>query len=441
MSIDAFHACNRFGLGPRGDELRTIASDPRGWLRDQLKNPQTPVLVTTRLAGHTLVKQKSDMGQQQRGLRDNAGNVVPLRKIYMAETANRMAAHTQTPQGFVERQVMFWSNHFTVSIQKNILTGIVNRYEAEAIRPHINGHFKDMLLAVAHHPAMLMYLDNAQSIGPNSRAGQRRSKGLNENYARETLELHTLGVNGGYTQDDVIALARILTGWSLAGEQSEPLLEFQFRPNVHESGSKTLLGKTFTENGEGEAVAALTMLAQHPATARHIATKLARHYIADTPPEDAIAALEKTYIATDGHIPSIMETLVGLDAAWATPLAKVKTHYEYAVSAFRALGIVPEDEQAVKALAALNYRAFDAPSPQGYPDTAADIISPDAILKRIDWAHALSTRVPASVVPLDLVSKILGQAATDRTKLTIQQAASGQDGIAFLLISPEFQRR
>lgn len=435
----AFQASVRFGLGPRGDQLAEIGTDPKGWLESQLESPRIPASVTERHggAGHVgeLIQAiRSGDAEQSK----QAGRA--LRQVYLDETGARFGAQVQSSQPFVERMLLFWSNHFTVSIQKPIVAGLVNAYEVEAIRPHLGGRFEDMLLAVARHPAMLLYLDNAQSFGPDSRVGRRRGKGLNENLAREILELHTLGVDGGYTQADVIALAKILTGWTFDRKGREIKIRYRFQPAVHEPGAKTLLGQHFAEAGEEEGIAALRMLARHPATAKHIATKLARHYIADDPPAGAIERLRVAFVETGGHLPSVMQTLLDLDAAWA-PLAKLKNPYEFALSAVRLTDIEPNPRQVIAGLEALNFRAFNAPSPAGYDDTAEAWASPDALMKRIEWAQGLAQRLPARSDPLALAERGIGPVMSRSTEQTIARAASARDGVALLLASPEFQRR
>jgi uncharacterized protein (DUF1800 family) len=298
-----------------------------------------------------------------------------------------------------------------------------------------------MLLAVTRHPAMLIYLDNAQSIGPDSKAGMRRDRGLNENLAREILELHTLGVDGGYSQQDVLALAKIITGWTLDRNGDKAKVAYQFQENSHQPGAKILLGRTFREQGEQEGIDALRFLAGHPSTARHIAFKLARHFIADQPPESAVAALQKTFLDTQGDLQAMSRTLIALEAAWQMPAQKFKNAYEFAVSAIRLTGLRPEPAQILSALVALNYRPFEAPSPAGFDDVAAAWMSPDALLKRVEWSKRLALRMPGGTDPSALLATAFAEHVSSHTRQSIQRAASGSDAIALLLASPEFQRR
>jgi uncharacterized protein (DUF1800 family) len=290
---------------------------------------------------------------------------------------------------------------------------------------------------------MLFYLDNMNSMGNNSFFGQRLKKGgLNENLAREIMELHTLGVNGGYTQDDVIALAKIITGWSLKRRPPDGLIiEHIFNPRMHETGDKILLGKNFVENGEQEGIDALTMLAEHPATARHIATKIARHFISDTPPQTAIDAIAKSFLDTKGHLPTVMKTLIDCDETWKYPLEKLKTPYEFMISALRLTGFEPPQQLIIRSFAALNYRIFNATSPAGFDDIADAWSAPDAIMKRIEWGHKLAGRLPKNIIPTELAQTALGDNIGMLTQQAIERAASGVDAIALLFASPEFQRR
>ncbi len=443
------HAAARFGLGAKPGELTIIGNDPRGWTSQQLKQPRLPASLTPDDALKFLVRETQ--GEKNRLILTDAvdpanrNKTEELRPYFLKHTAARFAEQASTDQPFLERLVLFWSNHFTVSLEKVLVAGMVHRYEYEAIRPHVLGYFSDMLLAVARSPAMLYYLDNAQSIGPNSRIGTRRDKrGLNENLAREILELHTLGVEGGYSQPDVVALANIITGWTLAkvpGSPSVTALAFEFMPAMHEPGEKLLLGKRIAEAGEEEGVAALRMLANHPSTARHLATKLARHFIHDTPPSAAVEALTRSYLQSGGHLGTVMQTLIALPESWQHPLVKVKTPYEYLLSAYRLTQADLRANALRRSFESLNYRPFSAGSPKGEPDTAADWAAPDAVMKRIEWAHRFSQILPARTDPMQLATEALGDALTANTRQTIERAASGSDGIAFLLASPEFMRR
>jgi len=436
MSLEtAFHAAARFGLGPKPGELEHIGKDPRGWLKEQLRDPAVPDLV------RITADERSRTRLVLRSAKEAGIRRKDLVAVYRDQSARRFQAHVRTSQPFYERQVMFWSNHFTVSIQRPVIAGLVNAYELEAIRPHVGGTFEDMLLAVARHPAMLLYLDNAQSIGPDSRAGRRRGKSINENLGREMMELHTLGVDGGYTQADVISLAGILTGWSLARQGGEVVGEFAFHDFMHEPGRKILLGRTFEPGGMEEGVAAMRMLARHPSTARFIATKLTRHYVADDPPPAVVDVLARTFADTHGHLPSLMGALVDCDEAWKHPLEKFKNTYEYVVSTFRALGYEPGVRQSVGSLRALDYRAFAAASPAGYPDVASAWAAPDAVMKRIDWSYALARRFERYVDPRSQAADILGPVASSATRDAVAQAPSGAEGLALFLVSPEFQRR
>ncbi len=441
MTTQAFHACARFGLGPYNGEIAAVGRDPVSYLLAQLKAPRIPPEVagftgnseaTQALVNHFL-KNKADKVEK---------TMKTIKQEYLRETSARFTAHVNSRQPFIERLVMFWSNHFAVSVQKPVVAALVNKFEVEAIRPHVTGKFKDMLRAVEQHPAMLMYLDNAQSFGPNSKVGQRRTKGLNENLAREILELHTLGVSGGYTQADVTNLAKIITGWSMTRKGEDVIPQFRFHSLAHEPGAHELLGKTYSGDDLAEGERALDDLAAHPATARHIATKMARHFIADNPPASAVSRLETVFRRTDGDLGQMARELVTLRESWEQPLAKFKTPYEFLVSSFRLLGIEPQQKQVIGGLEMLNYRVFGPSSPAGYGDMAEDWASADAITKRLEWSRAAANKVfTRDTNPAALADAAYGPVMREETRFIIAGAESGRDALAFVLVSPEFQRR
>lgn len=427
-------ALYRFGLGPRGDEQ--APADPRGWALAQLQTWSIPEPLSQLAAAPDdgLLPLRGDPVQRQESQR-------LLRQRFIAETAQRFVVQLASDQPLQERLLLFFSNHFCVSLQKPIIAGLVNRYEIQAIRPHLGGHFADMLLAVARHPAMTLYLDNARSIGPDSRAGQRRGKDINENFAREVMELHTLGVDGGYTQDDVIALARILSGWSLERGPDGPLPRYAFRPEIHEPGAKRLLGRTFADGGEDEGKQALRFLARQPATARHLSYKLARHFVADQPPADLVQRLQRTWQDSDGHLPSVMAELIRADQAWTPGPGKLRSPYEFAVASLRLCQLTPQPQQILQGLQALDARPFGATSPAGDGDTAQACNGASSLLKRITWSYRLAQRVPPPAQPLQLADSALGPLLSATSRTAISRAPSASDAFALLLASPEFQRR
>lgn len=341
---DAFIATNRFGLGARAGELKAARADPRGWITAQLAVPQRlPDALSGFPSSAEVIAAFHSARKQARARRDKTmlkAARKSFRKAYLREASARIRVQVETEAPVVERLVAFWSNHFTVSVRKPIVYGVVGAFEREAIRPHILGRFSDMLHAVVRHPAMLAYLDNAQSIGPNSQIGKKRGRGLNENLAREILELHTLGVDGGYSQSDVREFAKILTGWSVS--RRDDGTGFAFQTRAHEPGPKQLLGKRYKESGEAEGTAALDDLARHPATARHIAFKLARHFASDRPPAELVDRLAAAFLNRGGDLHALMAILIDARAVWEEPLQKVKTPNEFVVSAMRAVGNAPE---------------------------------------------------------------------------------------------------
>jgi len=342
-----------------------------------------------------------------------------------------------TAAPFRERLVWFWANHFTVSLRRGEVAPLIGSYVRDAIRPHVTGRFGDMLLAVMRHPAMLLYLDNAGSAGPASAGGQRQRRGLNENLARECLELHTCSPAAGYTQADVTEFARILTGWSV--ERTAEPVGFKFRPFVHDPGPKRVLGRNFPE-GEAGGTEALAFLAAHPMTHRHLATKLVRHFVNDVAPPDAVYTIQSVLRDTGGDLGATSAALIHLPAAWQ-PLTKLRTPWEFVIAAIRAAGLPPDNRPDVMGIVAgLGQPVFDAPFPIGWPDTAADWAGPEAMVRRVDWAFGFSGRaqVPDAAA---LAETALGPLASPATMAELSRAGSRRDAITLLLASPEFQRR
>lgn len=445
MSYAPYIAMHRFGLGSHNpSEMRTIAVNPKAWLMRQLDPRNSTALPGTFWDSVSILKkftaelQAAETPNERREIR-KAGQ-----DFYLSEMEARFqfAGTSNTP--LIERLVMFWSNHFTVScIGKKQLSPIMGAYEREAIRPYVLGKFEDMLLAVARHPAMLNYLDNSRSIGPNSMAGSRRNRGLNENLAREIMELHTLGVNGGYTQDDVIAFAKILTGWTVKGRR-QGYGGFQFNNSMHEQRSQIFLGNKYDQMGEAKGIAALKDLAAHPATARFIAIKLARHFISDTPSETSISRLEASFQRSGGDLSDVMKTLVAMSEVWESPYTKVKTPYEMMVATYR-LGMGSlrgvDYNKIDRSLTLFDHRPFHAPSPAGWPDTAEDWVSPNATMNRVEWCHSVAQVVQPKYNPVDIAKAALGDAASADTLLWIERAPTAVEGFALFLASPEWQRR
>jgi uncharacterized protein (DUF1800 family) len=493
-----FVALNRFTFGARGGayagDLARAASDPRGLLKAELMQPgiaqlDAPALPRTKAALQAMygerervrLARQSNTAQppapQMAGpadtdaamAKDGAGNsTVPApsdsaaapvappketkapeppfeQKLLRADAHARFQRAVRAGVGFAERLVHFWSNHFCVSAAKGPLArATAGCFEREAIRPHVLGRFGAMLQAVESHPAMLIYLDNAQSFGPNSMAGLNRKRGLNENLAREILELHTLGVAGGYTQADVTALARIITGWTFSGPEGrlgEPGT-FVFFANAHEPGDHTLLGKGYAAGGVKQGEAALADLARRPATARHIAGKLARHFVADEPPPRLVDRLAKVFRDTDGDLKAVAIALVDADEAWTTPLAKMRTPEQFLLAAMRAIDRMPEDPGALLGpLNVMGMPLWQPPGPNGWPDTVSAWASPKGIKSRLDVSAAIAARVKDLVNPSELLETIAGVSASGETRQAIARAESRQQGLALLLMSPEFQWR
>jgi len=299
-----------------------------------------------------------------------------------------------------------------------------------------------MLLAVESHPAMLMYLDNAGSIGPNSIAGQRRGKGINENLAREILELHTLGVHGGYSQEDVTHFAKVITGWTFSPLKQDPQHggEFVFNDRMHEPGAQNVLGRGYNEGGYEQGRAVLSTLARHPATAKHIATKLVRHFIADDPPPALVDRLAKRFLDTGGDLKEVTKSLVSAPESWDAPRSKLKRPAEWVMSSMRASGMMISDvRRVINTLNMLGEPLWRPPAPKGFPDESAAWL--DGLTQRLDIANEIARRVGGMTDPETVADDALGPLASVETRATLGRAESRQQALALLLMSPEFQRR
>jgi uncharacterized protein (DUF1800 family) len=368
-----------------------------------------------------------------------------IQKTFRAEALARLQRAVLSDCGFTERLVVFWSNHFCISANKGALARMwAGSFEREAIRPHVLGRFADMLKAVEQHPAMLFFLDNQQSLGPDSRAGMNRNRGLNENLAREIMELHTLGVGGGYTQDDVTSLARVITGWTFVGRQGVlgPPGSFVFNANAHQPGAQRVLGKIYDAGGVGQGEAVLADIARHPSTAKFIATKFVRHFVADDPPPALVAKLEGVFTRTDGDLRALATALVDSDDSWHAPITKVRSPYEYLVAIGRLLARVPEDPGIyLGGLNALGQPLWSPAGPNGFPDTNAAWAAPEGLKLRLDIAAQAASRVGNNIDPRDLLEFAFADAASIETRRTIERAESRQQALTLLFMSPEFQRR
>ena len=368
-----------------------------------------------------------------------------IQKTFRAEALARLQRAVLSDCGFAERLVVFWSNHFCISANKGALARMwAGSFEREAIRPHVFGRFADMLKAVEQHPAMLFFLDNQQSLGPDSRAGINRNRGLNENLAREILELHTLGVGGGYTQDDVTSLARVITGWTFVGRQGVlgPPGSFVFNANAHQPGAQRVLGRVYEANGVAQGEAVLSDIARHPSTAKFIASKFVRHFVADDPPPALVAGLQDVFTRTDGDLKALATALLDSDDAWRAPLTKVRSPYEYLVAIGRLLARVPEDPSLyLNGLNVLGQPLWSPAGPNGFPDTNAAWAAPEGLKLRLDIAAQAGSRVGNNIDPRDLLELAFADAASPETRQTIDHAESRQQALALLLMSPEFQRR
>jgi len=492
-------AATRFGLGAKPGEIQQASADPQGWLLRQIRPEGADQPAGNLPSGKEAVIALNEYQQNRQELRKEGIAPAPGRKARaaaaqaaqgdMAKAGDDMASISSmaaqpkpdtkpvdpqadaiakvrqdlrktlgpeilertrlactTDAGFRERWALFWCNHFTVATVKLTSAVTAGPFEREAIRPHVFGRFEDMLVASTRHPGMLFYLDQAQSIGPNSQAGQRRKAGLNENLAREILELHTLGADSGYTQADVTEFARALTGWSLGygrgglrfgGEPGE----FFYRDNTHEPGTRYIMGRRYGPTGERQAREILHDIASDPRTAKRIARKIAVHFVADDPPQSLVDRLDKAWTGSGGKLDVVARALIEAPEAWDPQPQKFKTPYEFIVSGYRAPGFQPSALEHLAILNLLGHRPMSAPSPKGWADDAASWSGPDAVIKRLEWAKGFAAKVGPMVDPKAIAQSSLGPRMGQRTELAVNRAESRQEALAVLLMSPEFQRR
>ena len=372
--------------------------------------------------------------------------LAPIRDGVRDEMVARTRLATTTAQPFRERWTLFWANHFTVSAAKPKAAMLAGPFEREAIRPHVFGRFETLLVASSTHAGMLMYLDQERSTGPNSLAGARRATGLNENLAREILELHTVGPDSGYTQADVTEFARALTGYSIGMDRDgfDQAGVALFRPNLHEPGARTVMGRSYPAGGSEQARDILADLAANPHTADHLAKKLAAHFVADDPPPQLVAWLREAWTGSRGDLSTVAIALVEAPEAWTPQPVKFKRPYEFLVSSYRTLGAVPVDgdKDVVGPLTQLGERPMSAPQPNGWSEQVSDWAAPDAVVKRLDWASRLAAAHADTVgSPVDLADAALGDRLTAPVRTAIARAETRPEALTLLFMSPEFQRR
>lgn len=468
---DALRALNRFGLGARPGE-RSRIGDPRRWLRAQLEGPP-PTLAAPGAASPKAIAAALAAFRGAAGDRDRQRDARrQLMAIANAEVRACISERVASERPFLERLVAFWSNHLCVSTAgKAPVALLAGSYEREVIRPHVLGRFEDMVQASARHPAMLFYLDNVQSIGPGSPAarlarGNRQMRGLNENYARELLELHTLGVDGGYSQQDVLELARALTGWGIEGpgipggpggrrgagrlrgratlqaDSPATALGFIFRPAVHEPGTRTVLGRHYADAGERQGTDVIRDLCRHPATARVIATKLVAHVVADAPPAAAVDRIAGVFRESQGDLRAVSAALIDLPDAWAESSRKFRTPQDWLVAVLRAAGADDAVGFEPVALRQLRHPIWAPAAPKGFGDTLQEWADPDSLLNRAELARTLGRRAGLRGTDPARLLDVVDLASTDPLRrLVDDRSIPAAERAALAMASPAFQWR
>lgn len=486
--IAAEIAANRFGLGAvrqvqSGQNLISVRADLKQQLRDFDARPDGIAAVPDTAAFSRLASDHLDGLRAQGVIGDWPDDGIALskreqsqraaewqrearkffaksaRESYVQASEARIDAAVASKTPFAERLVHFWANHFAISVDKHAAMTFAGRHEFEAVRPNIMGKFSDLLKAASLHPAMLVYLDQTESVGPDSPVGQevnargrKRIVGLNENLAREILELHTLGVNGGYNQADVTAFANALTGWTVsglargpAGRSVKPDNSYGlpvFVQALHQPKPASVLGKSYAVSKEQQSLDILDDLARHPATARHIAGKLAQHFYGDNPPASLSDRLQADFQRSGGDLASLYGVLVDSPELWQMPATKFKSPWEWSISIMRAF---PEEKplglKPLNQLRVMRNRPWWPGSPAGYGDSDNDWIAPDAIYKRVQLASQMAVRLRHLVNIEQIAQDLLPDSLSNTTRQEIQRAASPRQALALMLVSPEFMRR
>jgi uncharacterized protein (DUF1800 family) len=433
MDAQPVIAAIRFAQGRRPND--PVPADPVAWLDSQLApglpGPDLPAdLPATQPAVFAAALADRDH------LRAGGMGRPNQARILREEALGALALSIGGDQGFRERLVAFWANH--LAIQRVRVPLFAGLYVREVIRANLTGKFEDMLMAMARHPAMLAYLDNNGSVGPNSPVGRRSRRGLNENLAREILELHTVTPAAGYSQADVTSFAHILTGWGYQG-QREPF-GFIFRAQAHEPGPKELMGRTFPPGQEG-GVMALAWLARHEKTHRNLATKLVRHFVADDPPPGAVDTIFGVLRDTGGDLGAASRALVRLPEAWQPPLGKLRNSQDYVIGVLRGIEAPPDTaDRALGAMQFLGQPWWGPLAPIGFPDNAAAWAAPEMMVRRIDWANGMAGR-GAGRDAAALAEAVLGPLCRPETLRATARAGSAREALALVLTSPEFHRR
>ncbi len=406
---------------------------------------RSDLLRTQRKARNARKEKGGDMKMAEAILDDVRRDYV---EIVVNDAQDSFATAVDSESGFFERLSAFWTDHFTVASDNRRLTLLVADMIRTAIRPNVTTSFPEMLSAVTKHPAMLVYLNQNRSVGPNSEIGQRRERGLNENLAREILELHTLGVGGGYGQKDVREFAELLTG--LATSQRG----FEFRPRMAEPGAERVLGRKYGDNGRAELADvedALRDLALHPQTADHLATKLVVHFIGAPADPGLVRDMARAYREAGGRLNPMYRVMLEHESAWSLPLLKAKTPFDYVVSAFRAYGLTGRDIRQMKTddfrktvqlpVARMGQPFLQPAGPNGWPEEPEAWITPSNLAARVIWAHETAQRFARERDPRVFLDETLGPIASPQLASAVAGAETRFEGVAVVLASPEFNRR
>jgi uncharacterized protein (DUF1800 family) len=455
MTPDAATAAFRFGFGlplpdaaPRTAEAMLMALKAPDAMAARFPGLTMAAMLPEMKAAHSSLKahRRTTGADSEAARQEYKAHLNTLADMALSATRATFARALDAPDGFRERLAMFWADHFTTTATGRRDIGLPSAMLDEAIRPNMTRRFADLLLAATTHPAMLIYLDQTRSFGPNSRIGKKKNKGLNENLARELLELHSMGVGSGYTQTDVTQMAELLTGLVMGKDG------FRFDKRRAEPGAETVLGKDYGGDSWAQVLEMLEDLSLRPETAGHIAHKLAVHFVADQPDPDLVSAITTAYSASKGDLLSVYSALLSHPAAWATSAQKARQPFEFLVASLRALGlsgadVLAMDEGAFRRLVLLRLTEMGQPwqaprGPDGWPEAPEAWITPPGLAARLTWAMEVPGQLTKPLPrPEILLERALGPRASAALNWAVPKSESQTEGIGLIFASPEFNRR
>ena len=440
----------RLGFGTyAADNIPTNISEAKSHFLKQLHGEtafEAPELMTSQEAMQMFISRARVI--KSGGTKEDVSNFPTQAEVESADLNNRLKRIIVTKSPFLERLSLYWLSHFTSSDVSSSFSYFSSSIETEAIRPNMLGAFSNLLTSVSTHPQMLFYLNNRSSIGPGSQRAARapapKRFGINENHAREILELHSMGIDGGYHQQDIIELAKAMTGWSIDTRRQDIPIEARmtFNSKIHEPGTRAVLGKAYPDTGANQAISIFRDLAHHPATARHVSRRMIKHFIGNPIPQPLEDEMTAAFIASEGDLMKVTSTLIEHQTTWTAPLTKLRTPLEFMAATGRLLGWIPSPPKALNALAAMGQPYMMPGGPNGWPEENDTWAAPDTWKSRLDWAAQMSAHAPvADLDPTQLIHNAFGNDVSPETRAAVIGGATSNQSLTLMLLSPEFQRR